>query len=112
MPSSKPWISYAIAIAATILAAIARYVLDRLVGSAPNFLLPFLIAVIVSAWHGGLRCGVFATLLNMVVGSCLLTFEPPGVQAEVNGIVRFGFFAAICLGISLLSETLHHYRRQ
>ena len=109
---SKPWLSYAIAVGATLVAAVARYLIDYFVGPAPNFLLPFLLATILSAWHGGLRCGIFATALNVVVGICFLSGAPPSVQAELSGIVRFGIFAAMGVSISLLSEALHHYRRQ
>ena len=109
---SKPWFSYAVAVGATIVAAIARCVIDYFAGPAPNFLLPFLLATLFSAWHGGLRCGIFATLLNVVVGSCFLTTAPASVQAELSGIVRFGVFAVVGVGMSLLGESLHYYRRQ
>lgn len=109
--SSKPWNSYLIAFLATIVVVAFRYLLDYSFNMQFNFLLPFIAAVMVAAWHGGFRCGLFATLLNLVVGVGFAINMEHDLRITASEWVRIGLFTGIGITISLLSESLHRQRQ-
>lgn len=109
--SAKPWISYLLAVLATIAAVGFRYLLDYSLDTQFNFLLPFIIAVVVAAWHGGLWCGLFATLLNIVVGVGFAMNTDHVFRVMASEWVRISLFAGAGITISLLSESLHQQRQ-
>lgn len=109
--SSKPWNSYLIAFLATIAVVAFRSLLDYSLNMQFNFLLPFIAAVMVAAWHGGFRCGLFATLLNLVVGVGFAMNIEHGLRITASEWVRIGLFTGIGITISLLSESLHRQRQ-
>ena len=54
---------YVVAIAATMAVIVLRLLLSPLLGDSAYFF-PFVIAVTVSAWYGGLRPGLLSTVLG------------------------------------------------
>lgn len=107
----KPWISYLLALLSTVAVVVFRYLLEYSLGMQFNLLLPFIVAVVVSAWHGGLWCGLFATLLNIIVGVGFAMDMDQVLRVMASEWVRIGLFAGIGITISLLSESLHRQRQ-
>lgn len=73
--------SYAVAIAAVFAAALARWLLDPLVGTNVPYI-TFFPAVVVAAWYGGLRPALLATLLGAL--SAWMLFIPSRFSFEVR----------------------------
>lgn len=71
----------------------------------PTVFLLFLPAVMLSAWYGGFRPGLFATFLSSVVlGSYLLPTQLGPTDSWTNA-VRLTVFVAIGIVVSFLSES-------
>jgi signal transduction histidine kinase/CheY-like chemotaxis protein len=103
---------YSIAIGATACVAIVRAAVASMVGNfAP--VVTFTIAVVISAWYGGLRPGLLATALSVLAADYLLE---PGRHslyvASVSSGVALGVFVFAGILISLLCESLHRTRRR
>jgi PAS domain S-box-containing protein len=101
---SPGWIGYYVAVAATLAAALLRLALTFVLGEQGPFF-PFVLAVLVTAWYGGLRPGLLATALGLAAGLYLsgpapVAFRPPG------SVVPF-LFIVIGLTASLLCGALH-----
>ncbi|HEX8245618.1 MAG TPA: ATP-binding protein [Longimicrobium sp.] len=78
---------------------------------APNFLMVFLLAVVVAAWHGGLGPGLAASALAVLAVNFL--FMPPVFRLAVRGpgdAVKLAFLAAAGYLASVLSQRLIHAR--
>ena len=72
---------YGVALGAVVLALLAKLLIDPLLGTESPFL-AFMVAVLISAWYGGMGPGVLAA-----VSSCLLTayfFFPPYFSFEIG----------------------------
>lgn len=108
--SARPRVSYLIALLATVVAVAVRHLLDYFLGTQFNFLLPLIVAVMVAAWHGGLWCGLFATLLNMVVSVASTVNTDDGLLILPSEWERISLFAGVGIIISSLSESLHQQR--
>ena len=75
-------------------------------------LLPVL-AIIVAAWLGGLWPGIGACSVATIVVWLLHGGEAsPLAAGKAHAYVRLGMFAALGVGISVLSELLHRSRRR
>lgn len=72
--AKTPTSGYLVAIAATLIVLLLRLLLSSLVGDSAYFS-PFVIAVTLSAWYGGLRPGLLSTLLGSVFA--VFFFVPP-----------------------------------
>jgi K+-sensing histidine kinase KdpD len=71
---------YGVALGAVVLALLAKLLINPVLGTESPFL-AFILAVLISAWYGGMGPGVLAT-----VSSCLLTayfFLPPYYSFEI-----------------------------
>src|SRR5262249_35779550 len=102
---------YGSAVVSVALAAGARWLLDKPLGGFP--FVTFFIAVLFTAWYGGLGPSLVALVLGFLVGAYCFV-EPPGPFA-VTGVakpLRLGlyFFAGLCAG--LFSEALRVARRR
>ncbi|MGE0535232.1 MAG: DUF4118 domain-containing protein [Pirellulales bacterium] len=69
----------------------------------------FNIAVIVSAWWGGLGPGLLATALGAMLGAYLFI---PNVLAETKDVLNCGMFALVGIFISVFINALHAARIQ
>ena len=101
-----PWVAYAIGIVAVPVAAALSLVLYPRVLTSP--LTPFMFAVILAAWLGGLGPSLAATALSI----CTVVFLPylPGdFTASASRLVVFG---VVCLAIGIVAESLVRSRRQ
>jgi two-component system CheB/CheR fusion protein len=100
-----------VAVGATAAATLVRYGLASWLGNdAP--LSVFMLAVGVSAWYGGLKGGLAATLLSLLAGSFL--FLEPLWQWQVEKLsdrIRIALFFAEGAFVSAICEALHSARR-
>jgi PAS domain-containing protein len=98
---------YGVAVLATAAALLCRLALDAVLEDRAVFLLPML-ALLVSAWYGGLGPGLLATGLSAsVIGFALL--EPrwtPTVALLADGL-SLVVFVVVGLGMSALVAQLH-----
>src|SRR4028118_1712667 len=108
MQKIKRWLlsGYGVAVLATLAALLLRCLLAPLLGEdAP--LLVFIMPVMVSAWYGGLKPGLFATVLSVLIGSYF--FIPPFFSLNITAVgevVRISIFLVEGALISWLSEGL------
>ncbi len=105
-PGRSPGLKgYAFAAGAVAVAALLRLALALVLGEqGPYF--PFVLAVLVSAWYGGLRPGLLATALGAAGG---LYLAGPSAGAAVGPAAPL-LFVAIGLAASLLCGALHAAR--
>ncbi len=108
MPEAKRLLlsRYSVAVLATLAAFLLRCLLAPLLGEdAP--LLVFIMPVMVSAWYGGLKPGLFATVLSVLIGSYFFIrpFFSLNITA-VGEVVRISIFLVEGALISWLSEGL------
>ncbi len=111
MPSrwtaKSPMSGYAVAIAATLAIVLFRFLVSGILGDSA-FFFPFVIAVTLSAWYGGLKPGLLATLLSSVL--VVFLFVPPQYSFKVVDFrfsVALVFFIIGGVTISLVCNALH-----
>ena len=98
---------YAVAVAATLAILLFRFLLSGLLGDS-SFFFPFVIAVTLSAWYGGLKPGLLATLLSSLL--VVFIFVPPQYSFKVVDFrftVALVFFIIGGITISLVCNALH-----
>lgn len=73
----------------------------------------FIVPVILAAWYGGLRVGLFATAASLLVG-WLLFVDPRFaiVKGDLNVLLRFTLFAAFGAGISMMGSRARRSKRE
>jgi two-component system, cell cycle sensor histidine kinase and response regulator CckA len=92
------------ALAATALALFLSLIFGPLL--EPNYFLPFLAAVLLSAWYSGVTGGLAATLLSSAAALYFFLPPQPGFAiADLNIGVRLGAFAGLGVLISLLAAS-------
>ncbi|MGE0127313.1 MAG: PAS domain-containing protein [Blastocatellales bacterium] len=103
---------YGLVVVVSGLALLIVLVLDQTFGGSPPIIL-FIVPVVVSAWYGGLRSGLLATLLSSLGYNYFLQ-EPRGslLVPGVTEWVRLSLFLAIGGLVSWLIETTHAARRR
>ncbi len=94
--------SYLVAVFASVVALVATNLLAPLVGQW-GFAL-FLLAVTVSAWHGGFGPGLLATALSALASLYALPAFLPSSTLTVAAVVRLAVFLLVAVAISMLSE--------
>jgi PAS domain S-box-containing protein len=110
--SSSCLMRYGVAVLATAATLLFRLALDAVLEDRVVFL-PFTLALLVSAWYGGLGPGLLATGL----GACVTVFVllpprwTPTVALLADGL-SLVVFAIVGLGMSALVEQLHRARRR
>src|SRR5215831_17399480 len=93
---------YGSAVLAAVLAAVIRWGLDRLVGYQHPYSI-FYVAVLWSAWYGGVWPGLLATTLGGIAIALLgLLSTVPGAAASF--LNDFEFYWVVCLAASILFE--------
>ena len=99
-----------VTVAAILIASVFRVLLAPVLYDRAAFQL-FTLAVMISAWMGGWRIGILATVLASFVGVWL--FVAPFDRAKVHDVQDIAqtlLFAATGCGISLLAGKLHKAR--
>jgi K+-sensing histidine kinase KdpD len=102
---------YAWPIAASALALLLALVLEPLIEPGP--FLPFLAAVVVSAWYGGLGPGLLATGIGVLASSYIFLVPTSSLQiASLNAAVQVAVFALVAFLISSLNANLRAAHRR
>lgn len=105
--AKSPMSGYLVAVAATLVVLLIRLLLSGLLGETAYFF-PFVIAVTLSSWHGGLKPGLLATLLGST--AAIFFFVPPHYSLSISdpkiatGLV---FFVLASVTVSLVCDALH-----
>jgi len=103
---------YIVAIAATAVMAAFRLAIASLLGDGAPFL-PFVLAVMLSGWYGGLWPGLVATIFSALCG--LFFFAPPHFTLRIEHFAELvALLLFVCSGaaISWLWEAMHAARHQ
>ena len=113
LPSRAPWwLRYGVAVTVPLAVLSLREAMEPVLMDRAPLLLPAL-AIIVAAWLGGLWPGIVCSVATIVVwllhGGELAQSLAAG---KAHAYVRLGMFAALGVGISVLSELLHRSRRR
>src|SRR6185437_10542105 len=105
-------LGYLVAIAATCAVAVARVAVSGAFGNyAP--IVSFTIAVTIAAWYGGLKPGLLATALSVLVADYVFVPNRYTFQiVSVSGTVALGVLAFSGVLISVMCESLHRTRRR
>jgi PAS domain S-box-containing protein len=112
MPRAKitPIQRYGVSILFVALATLLRLLLEKWLGKTVPFILYFL-AVVASAWLGGLWAGIFATWLSTL--AAWYFFVSPSTSfflLEPIKLLQFCLFLSVAYLISFLVEALHRAR--
>jgi signal transduction histidine kinase len=99
---------FAVAIAATLVAAVLTKILDAVLG-APEELL-FAAAVAVSAWYGGRIAGVLASAFSVLTLDYFVVPPVGTLELDPQKAMYLIAFAAVALVISYTSEALRQAR--
>src|SRR5438128_1871609 len=100
---TQAW-SYAVALLSVAAVMLLRFELQSLLGDYARYL-PFVLAVMFSAWYGGLGPGLLATGLSAFTASFfrLSPADHPLSITELRGVVQLAMFGGIGVMISALS---------
>src|SRR4030095_3817081 len=101
-----------VVVAATLTIVVLSLLLSRLLGDSAYFF-PFVIAVTVSAWYGGLRPGLLSTVLGAF--AAIFFFVPryhPFRMADPRIATGLVFFVIANVTISLVCDALHKALRR
>lgn len=79
--AKSPMSGYAVAIAATLAVVLFRLLLSRFLGDSAYFF-PFVIAVTLSAWYGGLTPGLLSTVIGAL--AAIFFFVPPYYSLTIS----------------------------
>ena len=110
--AKSPMSGYLVAIAATLVVLLLRLLLSGLLGDSAYFF-PFVIAVTVSAWYGGLRPGLLSTVLGALFA--IFFFVPPYYTLRITDhrlIIGLVFFVIANVTISFVCDALHKALRR
>ena len=105
--AKSPMSGYLVAVAATLVVLLLRLLLAGVLGESAYFF-PFVIAVTVSAWYGGLKPGLLSTLLGAVFA--IFFFVPPYYSLRISDpkiVTGLIFFIIANVTISLVCNALH-----
>jgi signal transduction histidine kinase/CheY-like chemotaxis protein len=110
--SRPPLLRYGVAVLAVLVALLARWLLQPVLGDNVPFLL-FFPAIMIAAWFGGLGAGLLATALSALAATVFFLSPVFSLAiGTVSGTVQIGIFSGVGAFISLLSEGLHQSRRR
>ena len=110
--AKSPMSGFVVAIAATLAVILLRLLLSSVLGDSAYFF-PFVIAVTLSAWYGGLKPGLLSTVLGAL--AAIFFFVPPYYTFNISdpriatGLI---FFLIANVTISLVCDALHQALRR
>ncbi|HRN95820.1 MAG TPA: PAS domain S-box protein [Candidatus Levybacteria bacterium] len=106
--SYHPVILYAVATLLTILACFVLLIVVLLGGTLSPYLI-FFIPIVVSAWIGGFKTGVYATVLSGILAFVFFVIpsSPVSIPGIYSSVWEVGIFAIEGLLISAISQNMH-----
>jgi PAS domain S-box-containing protein len=103
---------YAVVVLIVATALVIMLLLDPWAGMNGTPFLLFFGAVMVSAWYGGLKAGLLATFLSVILSDYFFLSQQYALDLNVANTVRILLFAAQGFVISILCEALKHAKRK
>ncbi|MBW4643159.1 MAG: PAS domain S-box protein [Goleter apudmare HA4340-LM2] len=98
--------NYGIAVLTVAVTLVLMLALDPWLGMSRSPFLLFFGAVMVSAWYGGWKAGLLATLLSVVLSDYFFIPSLHSLTTNLPDVVRIGLFALQGLLFSLLCKSL------
>lgn len=111
-PAKSSKSAYLVAVITTAFVLLLRFALSGILGDAALFF-PFVIAITISAWYGGLKAGLVATFLSAI--AAVYFFVPPYYTLRIEDAkiaATLVFFVIASVTISLVCDALHAARRR
>nr|WP_290221575.1 PAS domain S-box protein [Trichocoleus desertorum] len=105
------WLRYGVAVLVVVAATVVRLLLNPLLGNASPFL-PFILAVLFSAWYGGLRPGLLSTGLSAGIIHHFWLDSKDIEGLELGNLILLALFLTAGIGLSWVNEVLHRSRRR
>ena len=96
------WSRYMVAVLAVAVALLITLALAPL--NQPVRVAFFYVAVVLSAFYGGLRVGVFAIILSALVAGYFIFPPAYSLNVGLNGFLQLSIFMGVALTITLLTE--------
>ncbi|BAY78215.1 multi-sensor hybrid histidine kinase [Nostoc linckia NIES-25] len=102
---------YGVAVLSVTLAVVLMLMLDPWLSMSKTPFLLFFSAVMVSAWYGGLKSGLLATFLSVLLSNYFFLSPVSQLSFDLSNSVRIGLFAIQGLLFSALCEVLKAAKR-
>ncbi|MFN6559224.1 MAG: PAS domain S-box protein [Nostoc sp. ChiSLP01] len=102
---------YGVAVLNVALAVVLMLMLDPWLSMSKTPFLLFFSAVMVSAWYGGLKSGLLATFLSVLLSNYFFLSPVSQLSFDSSNSVRIGLFAIQGLLFSVLCEVLKTAKR-
>ncbi|MCC6729429.1 MAG: GAF domain-containing sensor histidine kinase [Chthonomonadales bacterium] len=93
--------AYGVALASTAAAFAVSLLLRRFLGDTPSLL--FVVAVLLSAWHGGLLPALAATALSALAINVSFAAPHDAIDLSAEGLVRLAAFVVVAVAVSSLT---------
>jgi PAS domain S-box-containing protein len=103
---------YAVVVLIVAIALVTMLLLDPWIGMNGTPFLLFFGAVMVSAWYGGLKAGILATFLSVVLSDYFFLSHRYALDLNLSDVVKILLFAVQGWLISILCEALKHSKRK
>jgi len=104
-------LSYGAAVLAVVLTLGLKLLFGSEIGRDTPFLI-FFVAVMFSAWYGGMGPGLLATVIIAIVAYFFFLSSPYSLTLDAKGLLQVGIFALEGIGVSALVSSLHDARRR
>jgi signal transduction histidine kinase len=108
----SPMSGYLVALGSTAIVVLLRFALADWLHDRVPLLLPLIVAVFLASWCGGLKPGLLATVLGLLVGMTVLSSQATGPSYPMTDRVRLVMFLMEGLAISGSFEAMHKIRRR
>jgi signal transduction histidine kinase len=101
----RSWMTPPARVAATIAAVLAASVVSALIRPVTHAAEPplFVVAVMASAWLGGLGCGLLATALAIIALDAVMASSWPSFTVSEDAVGRLAVFVSVALFVSALN---------
>ncbi|ACK71245.1 multi-sensor hybrid histidine kinase [Gloeothece citriformis PCC 7424] len=108
----SPFFSYGVAVIAVLLAFLIMLMLDPWVSMVKSPFLLFLGAIVISAWYGGLKPGLLASFLSVILSHYFFLEPLYTFGLTLSEGIRIGLYFLQGVIVSLICEALRKAKRQ
>ncbi|WP_193199429.1 PAS domain S-box protein [Nostoc sp. MG11] len=102
---------YGVVVLIVALPFVLTLMLDPWLGISESPFLLFFSAVVVSAWYGGLKSGLLATVLSALLGNYFFLLPRYELSFDLSSLVQIGLFGSQGFLFSILCEALMTAKR-